>query len=450
MQLPPPQAPTQTVAVLSFLGIAIELGGLAMLVVLFLMLRRFVLRRAYFAAWTAAWASLAIAILALVARKVLVPELAGRTFADSDPTSRALYLLYQTAKVLGFVFFVRGTLMYVAGSTGTVVATKRLWLVGLGFAILSTLAAQHGLVEMTIWQSAVAVPALGYCGSALLWLPRSRRTPGSMWTGVAFGLLAALWLAYAGAFALAIHDASGPLAPYGRVLVSFNGYCDLVIDVLLGYAMVLVLMEDAKREVDDAQAELRLTHDQLRRAALYDALTDSLNRRAYAEGVGLEMIRATFGTVVLADLDNLKLVNDRYGHAVGDELIRRCADALRVSLRPYDKLYRWGGDEFLLIVPSAHVSDVLHRLRQVIARADAIEARAVDADSDEPTVELVTLEVSLGAADYASSEDLSGAIERADHAMYQEKSRRKRDPRTGEPFSERDVIPSPTSIPAMR
>ena len=117
---------------------------------------------------------------------------------------------------------------------------------------------------------------------------------------------------------------------------------------LLGYAMVLVLMEDSKREFDDAQAELRVTHDQLRRAALYDSLTDSLNRRAFAEGVGLEMVRATFGTVVIADLDNLKLVNDRHGHMAGDQIIRRCADVLRATLRPYDKLYRWGGDEFLL------------------------------------------------------------------------------------------------------
>src|SRR6185503_16718227 len=104
------------------------------------------------------------------------------------------------------------------------------------------------------------------------------------------------------------------------------------------------------------------------------SLTDALNRRAYAEGVGLDMVRATFGTVVLADLDNLKHVNDEYGHAAGDRLIRLCADVLRATLRGYDKLYRWGGDEFLLILPTAHASDVLARLQKSLENAERIIA----------------------------------------------------------------------------
>src|SRR5919206_262862 len=83
------------------------------------------------------------------------------------------------------------------------------------------------------------------------------------------------------------------------VVVNFNTYADLLLNIALGVGMVVLLMEDAKREVDDAQAELRVAHDQLQRAALYDTLTDSLNRRAYEQGVGLEMARGTFGTVVI-------------------------------------------------------------------------------------------------------------------------------------------------------
>jgi diguanylate cyclase (GGDEF)-like protein len=453
------QPPAQTFSVLSFLGVVVQFGGALMLIGLFLMLRRFVLRRSYFVAWTTAWAALAVAILALVIRYVLMPGLAGRQFDDADLAIRALYFVYQSGKALAFVFFVRGTLMYVAGATESVVATRRLWMAAALFAVLSTFVSRHGLNEMVIWQSAVAVPALGYCASALLWLPRPRRTAGSMTTGACFALLAALWLAYAGAFAVVIHKVHTPLAQRAGELVAFNSYFDLALDILLGYAMILVLMEDAKREVDDAQAELRLTHDQLRRAALYDSLTDSLNRRAFAEGVGLDMVRATFGTVVLADLDNLKLVNDRFGHAAGDQLIRRCADVLRATLRSYDKLYRWGGDEFLLIVPSAHASDVLRRLQLAIDEAAPVEAAAVTRDEDEDTDgpaarEVIRLQVSLGAADYASSEELSVAIERADRAMYLEKSRRKSDPRSsaafGAPAGRGRSVQSPTSVPAVR
>jgi diguanylate cyclase (GGDEF)-like protein len=176
-------------------------------------------------------------------------------------------------------------------------------------------------------------------------------------------------------------------------------------------------MEDAKREVDDAQNELRIKHDQLRRAALYDPLTESMNRRAFEEGVGLEMARGTFGTVVIADVDNLKAVNDAYGHAEGDRLLRQCADLLRVALRPYDKLYRWGGDEFLLVLPSARGSDVELRLMAVL-------------DSAEPLVmgekgAKVTLAVSLGTADYTSAESIEESIRLADQAMYRQKNARK-------------------------
>jgi diguanylate cyclase (GGDEF)-like protein len=430
------QPPPQTFPVLSFLGVVVQLGGAVMLITLFVMLRRFVLRRGYFGAWATAWGALAVAISALVIRYILVPGIAGATLADDHPVVRLLYLVYQTSKGIGFIWFVRGTLMYVSGSSSGIIATRHLWAFAIVFAVVSTFAARGGLNEMVIWQSAIAVPALGYCASALLWLPRARRTVGSLATGMAFASLAMLWLVYAGAFAMAI--GAIPMVDQMRMVVSFNSYFDLAFNVVLGYAMVLVLMEDNKREVDDAQAELRVTHDQLRRAALYDPLTDSLNRRAYAEGVGLEMVKATFGTVVLADLDNLKVVNDRFGHAVGDQLLRRCADALRATLRRYDKLYRWGGDEFMLLVPSARASDVLNRLQSAIDNAEGIDV------GGEGRVRLL---VSLGGADYLSSEELAFAIERADRAMYAEKSRRKAELRaeTGE-----GVYTPPTSMPAVR
>lgn len=430
--------PSITFSVLVFLGVVAQLAGALLLISLFLMLRRFVLRRAYFTAWTSAWAAFAAAIGSLVIRYILVPGIVGFAPPESHPVVRVLYFIYQMSKGLGFVFFLRGTLMYVSGTTAGFLATRKLWAAAALFAIASTFASRNGLNEMIVWQSAIAVPALGYCASALLWLPRPRRTLGSMATGACFAWLALLWLAYAGAFAFRVHVSGVFAGGVTGLIVNFNSYLDLTFNILLGYAMILVLMEDNKREIDDAQAELRVTHDQLRRAALYDSLTDSLNRRAFAEGVGLDMVRATFGTVVLADLDNLKLVNDHFGHAAGDHLLRRCADAIRATLRPYDKLYRWGGDEFLLIVPSAHASDVLARLQRALDDAAQVQIDGVR----EP----VALQVSLGAADFASSEELSFAIERADRAMYQEKGRRKSDPRSGIP----SITPSPTSVAAVR
>lgn len=411
------QPPAQTFPVLSFLGVLVQLGGAVMLIGLFLMMRRFVLRRAYFTAWVAAWAALAVAILALVVRYILVPGFVETTLDDAHPMVRGLYLVYQVSKGLGLMFFLRGTLMYVNGAVAGLRATRRLWVGVAAFAVLSTFATRHGLNEMVIWQAAIATPMLGLCAITFLRLPRARRTRGTLATGASFALLAVLWLVYAIAFTLVVSRVTGRLPEYARSLVGFNSYFDLTCNVLLGYAMILVLLEDAKRELDAAQSELRMTHDQLTRAALVDSLTDALNRRAYNEGVGLDMVRATFGTVVLADVDNLKMVNDQHGHAAGDRLIRLCADVLRATLRGYDKLYRWGGDEFLLILPTAHASDVLARLQRNLDNADPV---VVGADG-----QLAHLRVSLGAADYRSYEELSNAIEHADRAMYAEKDRRK-------------------------
>lgn len=401
-------------AVISFIGVVVQLGGELLLLLLFVLLRRYVLRRSYFGAWTLAWASGVVAILALSVRYILMPRLVDLPLDDDSPMVAALYFVYQLGKLAGLALLVSGTAMYVTGSR--LDGSRRLVIAAaLGYAALSVLASSADLNRMVIWQAPVAVVCLGTCAALLFTLPPSRRTMGSVGGGAAFAALGTLWLVYGLAFGMAGGEGFAPA--WARSLVSFNTYFDLLLNFALGFAMVVLLMEDAKREVDDAQAELRLQHDQLRRAAFYDSLTDSLNRRAFAQGVGLEMARATFGTVVIADLDNLKAVNDSYGHAAGDQLLRQCAELLRGTLRPYDKLYRWGGDEFLLILPSARGEDVEARLRGVLRQASPLDVAGAGGS--------VRLEVSLGTSDYTSAEELEESIRLADQAMYRQKHARK-------------------------
>ena len=399
-------------AVVSFIGVVVQLGGGLLLVLLFVLLRGYVLRRNYFSAWTAAWACGAVAIAALVVRYIIMPRF-GSPVDDTSLTVRSLYLLYQLGKLASLALFVAGTGMYV---TGTRTLASRWVVVGgtLLYAVVSLFASSGNLNELVVWQAPIAVVALGTCAAMLFTLPPSRRTLGSAAGGTAFTALALLWLSYGVAFGL---GSNGATPAWAAMLVRFNTYLDLLLNIALGFTMVVLLMEDAKREVDDAQNELRIKHDQLRRAAMYDPLTESMNRRAFEEGVGLEMARGTFGTVVIADLDNLKAVNDAYGHAAGDRLLRMCADLLRSALRPYDKLYRWGGDEYLLVLPSARGMDVELRLMEVLDGAKPV------AVGDEG--QTVTLAVSLGTADYTSAENLAESIRLADQAMYRQKNARK-------------------------
>ena len=400
-------------AVISFIGVVVQLGGELLLVLLFVLLRRYVLRRGYFTAWTVAWASGGVAILALCIRYILMPSVVAEPIDDNSPVVQALYLTYQLGKLTSFALFVSGTAMYVTGSR--LLGSRRFIYGGVAaYAILSLVGSGGDLNQLVVWQAPVAVVSLGTCAALLFTLPSSRRTLGSHAGGGAFASLATLWLLYGVAFGL---NGSEPASAWASTVVNFNTYLDLLLNIALGFAMVVLLMEDAKREVDDAQAELRVQHDQLRRAALYDTLTDSLNRRAFAQGVGLEMARGTFGTVVIADLDNLKAVNDSHGHVAGDLLLRQCAELLRATLRPYDKLYRWGGDEFLLVMPSARGEDVEARLREVMRQAPAITVPNGSAS--------IKLEVSIGASDYTSAEGLEECIQLADQAMYRQKHARK-------------------------
>jgi diguanylate cyclase (GGDEF)-like protein len=401
-------------AVVSFIGVVVQLGGELLLVLLFMLLRRYVLRRGYFAAWTLAWVCGAIAIMALCVRYILMPSFATSPITDGSLAVRGLYLTYQVGKLTSFALFIAGTAMYVTGSR--LLGSRYFVALGVaGYALLSLVGSSGNLNQLVVWQAPVAVVSLGTCAALLFTLPASRRTLGSVAGGSAFAILGSLWLMYGLAFGMSASEAIVP--SWASAVISYNTYFDLLLNIALGFAMVVLLMEDARREVADAQAELRVQHDQLRRAALYDTLTDSLNRRAFAQGVGLEMARGTFGTVVIADLDNLKAVNDAHGHIAGDRLLRQCADLLRTTLRPYDKLYRWGGDEFLLILPSARAEDVEARLREVLGNAEPLPVPHGTAT--------VKLEVSLGAADYTSAEGLNECIQLADEAMYRQKHARK-------------------------
>jgi diguanylate cyclase (GGDEF)-like protein len=277
------------------------------------------------------------------------------------------------------------------------------------------------LEHFVMLQAPAAVLATAWCALMLTRLPRSRRSPGATTVALACAAMAVLWTVYFAAFGVAGPLVlEYPLPDLFSILVRYNPYVDLVTHLALGYGMVLLLMEDVRRETDDAHAELSVVHDQLRRGALHDSVTGSLNRRAFQEGLGLEAARATLGTVVVLDLEDLEAVNDQYGHAAGDALLRYLVEVLRAQLRAADKLYRWGGDEFLLVLPGAHVQQAKRRFQGVLGQCAPLELC--------PQGHRIPLVVSLGAAAYTSAETLGLSMERAHADMYREKQLRKRAP----------------------
>jgi diguanylate cyclase (GGDEF)-like protein len=113
--------------------------------------------------------------------------------------------------------------------------------------------------------------------------------------------------------------------------------------------------------------------DELREQATHDDLTKVLNRRAILQTAERELAHATRAdegaAVVLIDLDEFKSVNDLYGHPVGDAVLREAASRLGARMRSYDEIGRYGGEEFLVVLPgcgAARALDVAERMRQLV------------------------------------------------------------------------------------
>jgi diguanylate cyclase (GGDEF)-like protein len=157
-------------------------------------------------------------------------------------------------------------------------------------------------------------------------------------------------------------------------------------------------------------------HGLVERQALVDGLTGLANRRAAADALHAEAARAqrleTPLSVVLADLDGFKDVNDEHGHPVGDAVLRVFADVLRETLRESDVAGRWGGEEFLLLLPGADEEGAAQLAERV---------RIAFAASDIPGVPGLRLSASFGVAEYAGETNTEQLLAAADSALYRAK-----------------------------
>ena len=153
----------------------------------------------------------------------------------------------------------------------------------------------------------------------------------------------------------------------------------------------------------------------LRYEAMHDALTGLPNRRAFVARLAREVAAAGGGfALVLCDMDNLKEVNDTFGHEAGDVALRLLADALRTGLRRTDEAYRVGGDEFGVVLEGASRLDA----ERVYRRLAAAVAACAHPSS-------ITIEASFGIGVHEPGDTPKDLMSRADAALYRAKRRRR-------------------------
>ena len=208
-------------------------------------------------------------------------------------------------------------------------------------------------------------------------------------------------------FAVLLAAASAPLV--------YDGWDDrpaaaFLLGALL-WSGLAVMTYKLMNELRMRQMESHREHDHAKQLARLDSLTGLNNRRAFDEALDEQIVLARETgqplSVLLADIDGFKQINDDHGHMNGDSCLRQVARQIQISVRATDACYRWGGDEFAVLLPNAdaaRAAELCGRIRE------AVLASCFDPDG-------VPLQVSCGHTELVDGMEIHELLEAADLAM---------------------------------
>jgi diguanylate cyclase (GGDEF)-like protein len=368
------------------IAIAAHLAGTVVLALFFVLLERHD-PRPYLRDWMAAWIVQGVALAALLV-----------TSRRDWQTGLALYLFLETA---------HGVLLWLAAVGYARGPVPRAWRLRALAATAAWAAAGPFALEAHALYGAqfTVLGAASFAAAVVLW---PRREPAAMGVRLTTWLLLLLGVVYIANAAMGFWVIRPEGDPHAYVEIApFNV---LLLQTLMAFGMVLTVMEEGQRALHSINDQLLEAERRLKTLAETDPLTGCFNRRVFRDLVDdlRRGDRPREGTVVMLDMDGLKSINDRDGHAAGDAAIRAMADAIRARTRNTDLAVRWGGDEFLVVLPGLSEAEGSMRRDQITA---AIAAGGFSA--------------STGVAAYGEDVDIMDAVEAADASMYAVKAQRR-------------------------
>jgi diguanylate cyclase (GGDEF)-like protein len=269
-----------------------------------------------------------------------------------------------------------------------------------GLAYFTFIQPQHGL-RTAVFSGAYAVLAL-MCATVLLYQQKRHRTVGQTLCGFGF-LLGAVVLALRAGYVTLLPQTATSV--FTRGLIQYCTFTSMyMIVVILTFGFMLMCNEQFNAELE--------------KMARTDALTGCMNRRTVLDALRAEILRARRAnhtlSLLLLDLDHFKSINDTYGHIVGDAVLKTVVPAMRDQLRAGDFLGRYGGEEFLVVLPETGEIDAVaaaSRLRS------AVEQTTIYAQSTSLNATMSVGVATLGVGD----DSLESVIHRADLALYKAK-----------------------------
>lgn len=380
----------------SKIGLIIQLNGVILITVLSLCLRRS-LQLTPLKYWTMAWLCLSFALICL------------RLAFSYEDFSSFLFTYYFLGEYLFGFLLVAGC----RSLDGEYQLKARAELVMVPF-VIGAIGLPYIASDFNDVFNVHALALAGFYATAFYWLRKSKHASfGWHVMHASLALLALDFLFYSLVFSARLFTS------FSTDFLSYNSIIDLVLQTALGFGMVIILLEKVLNDFKDTNEELMTAQKKLEELVNTDPLTAAFNRHAFYGFVRRqgEEPTASSGCVGFFDIDDLKAINDCFGHAAGDMVIRAVVRSLREIIRAEDLIYRWGGDEFFVIMVSMEAGMAESRME----RLDTLLQRVYLDGIPEP----ISVAVSRGFTNYANPADLENAIKSADSAMYRRKQVRK-------------------------
>jgi len=205
-------------------------------------------------------------------------------------------------------------------------------------------------------------------------------------------------------------------APQWALYLHHESYYDFILHCVLAFAAMAMWSESQIDRIRELGAELEHERREARHSKELDGLTGLLNQSALARR-SEEPVGSFDGVVAVCDMDNFKEINDRFGHLLGDEVLRNIGNLLKTSIRHEDEAFRWGGDEFVVLFHNQRKEVARKRMHAIEARLLEFRARGLGA---------LPISFSWGVGEtYGRS--LREALDDADRDMYQLKRARSKE-----------------------
>ena len=190
---------------------------------------------------------------------------------------------------------------------------------------------------------------------------------------------------------------------------------DEIKTIVLNFTIDLMSkINKMEEKIQSLEAELDRTYKEL----LIDPLTKAYNRKALEKDL-LEILK--YGkdkdldlVVAMIDLDDFKIINDKYGHIVGDFVLIKICEIIKSLIRKTDKLYRYGGDEFVIVFNRSNIFNAKKSIERIIEKISKTKLKYKD--------NLIEISISAGLTSHKKGDTLESIIKRADEALYKVKN----------------------------